>query len=281
MQKNLESNKIRPLTYKERNALSQDAYLKIETDFHNNYAGGLNWEEPISEFYSYERDKGRYGREAEELFVAWLDDIKGKTILDIGSGHGNTALKLAQRGGEVTSIDIAPKLIEGCRYRAAKNNLHINFEVMDAGEMTFADNSFDVIVGFRTIHHLPDIERFFFHAHRCLKPGGFILLVEPQKYNPFVEAGRYFIKNNAEDRTPTEHPLVPADISLMKKVFGNLQHKEFEFLASACLVLKMIRLNSLLRLLLPPAILLDRAIRKIDLFRPLYWQVVLKSYKQS
>lgn len=270
---------VKTLSVSERNSLDRETYIKIETEFHDNYSEILDWDEPVSENYSYDREDKLYGKEVEDCFVKMLGDVKGKRILDIGSGHGNTALKLAQRGGIVTSIDISPRLIEGCRYRAKKHSLPIEFMVMDACDLSFPDNSFDLVVGFRTIHHLPDIGKFYKDAHRCLEKGGFLLLVEPQKHNPFVELGRKFIKNSDDSRTPTEHPLVPSDIRLLKKVFGNVERKEFEFLSSACLALKMVKLKVLYSILLKPAMILDRALRPIPFLRPLYWQVVLKSYK--
>lgn len=218
--------------------------------------------------------------EVEEQFVKMLGNVKGKKVLDIGSGHGNTALKLAQEGAIVTSIDIAPKLIEGCQYRARKNNLSVNFMVMDATNMTFDMNSFDIVLGFRTVHHLQNIKKFFYDSHRILKQGGFLIVVEPQKYNPFVEFGRRFIKNDVESRTATEHPLVPEDIKAMKNIFTKVETKEFEFLASGLLILNMLKLYPLFRLLLKPVLFVDRGLRRIPIVKPLYWQVILKGYKK-
>ena len=185
---------ILPYSESKRTSLSRDEYLSIERDFHDNLASHFNWDEPISTNFSY--DRGEYGTETEACFENLLGDVKGKKILDIGSGYGNTALNLALRGADVSSIDIAPKLIEGCQYRARKNNLKIDFRVMDASNITYPENYFDIIVGFRTIHHLPDLNKFCHGALKCLKVDGFLLLVEPQKHNPFVEFGRYFIKND-------------------------------------------------------------------------------------
>src|SRR5687767_6411479 len=114
MEKDTAQKKIvKPYSEKERSVLDKAAFLKIEADFHDSYSEGLNWDEPIAEHYSYDREDALYGKEVEECFINMLGEIVGKKILDIGSGHGNTALKLAQRGGIVTSIDISPKLIQG------------------------------------------------------------------------------------------------------------------------------------------------------------------------
>lgn len=272
--------KIKVFSKKEWENLEEEKYLKIEKDFHDQYAEKIDWDEPIQQFYSYERDsRTDYGIEVEECFVKMVGDIKGKRVLDIGSGHGNTALKLAEQGANVVSIDIAPKLIEGCKYRAAKHNLDIEFLVMDATNMTFVPESFDIILGFRTVHHLQNIKKFFADSKKLLKPGGFLIVVEPQKYSPFVEFGRKFIKNDVESRTPTEHPITPSDIKTMKEIYTNVETKEFEFLASGLLFLDYIKLRSLFKFLLKPVLFIDRGLRYIPFLKPLYWQVILKGYK--
>jgi ubiquinone/menaquinone biosynthesis C-methylase UbiE len=204
-----------------------------------------------------------------------LGDVRDKVIQDIGSGHGSCALGLAKRGAHVTSIDISPELIEGCRKRASVNGLAAEFEVMNACDLGFANASFDMIVAARTVHHLPDVAEFYREAHRVLKSSGILFLLEPQKYSPFVEIGRKFIKSGPEWRTSTEHPLVPNDLRLIKTVFGNVETKEFEFLTSACLAFKMLGMGWLhrasARLMRP----LDNLIRHVPIFRPLYWQVVV------
>jgi SAM-dependent methyltransferase len=270
---------VLPYSEKKRNGLPRDEYLSIERDFHDQLATKFDWDEPVHSNLSY--DRGDYGMETEAYFDKLLGDVKGKKVLDIGSGYGNTALNLALRGAEVSSIDIAPKLIEGCQYRAKKNNLNIDFQVMDASNITYPENYFDIIVGFRTIHHLPDLNKFCTGAHKSLKVGGFLLLVEPQKHNPFVEFGRYFIKNDEHSRTPTEHPIVSKDIKLIREIFGNLEKKEFEFLKPASLVFSSLKLNTIAKFSAKTLGTFDRGLVHIPFLRPLYWQVVIKSIKQQ
>ncbi|MGF1555108.1 class I SAM-dependent methyltransferase [Paucihalobacter sp.] len=263
-----------------RDTLNHNEFLEIEKEFHDNYANKLDWDEPLKERLSY--DIASVGLvNLDKRFVEMLGSIKDKKILDIGSGFGNAALNLAQNGGMVTSIDISPNLIKGCNYRAEKHGLDVDFRVMDAQNLIFEDNTFDIILGYRTIHHLQDINSFLLDAKRCLKPGGFVLFVEPQKYNPFVEFGRVFIKNSYEDdRTPTEHPLVPSDLKLMKKIFGNIEKHEYLFLSSACQFFSMKGYQKLFKITDRIFTSVDSGLRHIPFLRPLYWQVLVKCHKQ-
>jgi ubiquinone/menaquinone biosynthesis C-methylase UbiE len=136
--------------------------------------------------------------------------------------------------------------------------------------LEFADASFDIVIAARAVHHLPDIGAFSREALRVLKPGGFLLLLEPQKYNPFVEIGRNFVKRGPEWRTSTELTcppfLVPSDLRLIKSILGNMQTKEFEFLTSPCLAFRlgMGRVASAAMKLMRP---LDNLIRNVPMFR--------------
>ena len=257
--------------------MDTDKFLQIERDFHDNYSKSLNWDAPVSPMFSYGSDRDI---KIEQYFKSLLGDISGKKVLDIGSGHGNCALNLALMGAEVTSIDLSPDLIAGCRHRAKVNNLKVEFMEMDACNLSFSNNYFDVVVGFRTIHHLPSIKKFYEEAYRVLKHGGSLIFVEPQKYNPFVEFGRRFIKNKETDRTPTEHPLVPSDLRDINIKFGRFQKREYDFLSVGVMAFKDIfKMPFLYRALYPIFTLVDSVLRFIPPLRPLYWQVVVKATK--
>jgi hypothetical protein len=113
-----------------------------------------------------------------------------------------------------------------------------------------------------------------------LKKNGFMVLCEPQKYNPFVEFGRKFIKNKETDRTITEHPLTPKDIRSAKKIFGNIEKKEFYLLTVGSLVFRdVFKIISLYKILYKIFYYIDFLLSFIPILRPLYWQVVFKVVK--
>lgn len=250
-------------------------YLDSEREFHDRHAEGLRWDAAVSNSISY----GKHP-EADEYFIGLVGNVEGKRILDIGSGYGNCALFFAGKGALVTGIDLSQKIIEGCTIRSEKNRLKAEFMVMDATDLDFEDSSFDIVLSSRSIHHLPDIEKFYEQAHRVLRKGGYIVFAEPQKMNPFVEFGRKYIKNKEEDRTATEHPLVPDDLKKLKSVFGNMEKREFEFLEVASLVFKVIiRIPSLHVIFSSILKATDRLLWYFPPLRPLYWQVVVKAVK--
>ncbi|HEY9259868.1 hypothetical protein, partial [Chitinophaga sp.] len=85
--------------------------------------------------------------------------------------------------------------------------------------------------------------------------------------------------NKEDSRTPTEHPIVPKDLRLIKKMFGNMEKKEFEFLKPASLFFSLVKIKPLFIGAVRILGGLDKGLWYIPFLRPLYWQVVIKAYK--
>ena len=80
---------------------------------------------------------------------------------------------------EITGIDMSEPMIGRARERAASGRYPYVKElaVMDAAAMTFADASFDCVVGQFVITLVEDPERVLSECARVVKPGGQIILV--------------------------------------------------------------------------------------------------------
>ncbi|MEA5571414.1 methyltransferase domain-containing protein [Calothrix sp. UHCC 0171] len=101
-------------------------------------------------------------------------------ILDVGCGIGGSSLYLAGRfGAKVTGITLSPVQAERAKQRAREFGLgnRTNFQVADALNMPFADNSFDLIWSLESGEHMPDKVKFLQECHRVLKPGGTMIIV--------------------------------------------------------------------------------------------------------
>lgn len=76
------------------------------------------------------------------------------------------------------------------------------FHVMDAHDLKFDDESFDLIIGFGILHHL-EAELALSEIHRVLKPGGRVLLQEPLADNPLLRLFRILTPGaRTEDEEP-------------------------------------------------------------------------------
>jgi phosphatidylethanolamine/phosphatidyl-N-methylethanolamine N-methyltransferase len=102
----------------------------------------------------------------------------GGRILEIGVGTG---LSFDDYGAstEITGIDMSEPMIARARERLATGRYPFvkELHVMDAHDMTFADATFDCVVGQFVITLVADPERVLGECARVLKPGGQIILV--------------------------------------------------------------------------------------------------------
>lgn len=107
-----------------------------------------------------------------KMYEFLKDKARGKKVLDVGCGDGYGAKYLADTALEVTAVDYERDVILAAR--AKYNRPNLKFFAMDAGAMSFEDNSFDVVCSFQVIEHIPepDIARYLSEIKRVLKPEG-------------------------------------------------------------------------------------------------------------
>jgi SAM-dependent methyltransferase len=120
-------------------------------------------------------DYASFARYMEDGAVEILDSwniAPGQRLLDIGCGSGQSAIPAAKRGFRVTGIDIAQNLIEHARDRAALEGVDARFDVGDAEDLPYADNSFDVAITMIGAMFAPRPDRVAAELARVIRPGG-------------------------------------------------------------------------------------------------------------
>jgi ubiquinone/menaquinone biosynthesis C-methylase UbiE len=91
-------------------------------------------------------------REAAVL-ERFAGDLRGRSLLDVGTGTGRAALLCARRGARVTAVDASAEMLAIARQRAADAQAAITFGLGDAHALDFQDRSFDVVVSLRVLMH--------------------------------------------------------------------------------------------------------------------------------
>ena len=102
--------------------------------------------------YSYDLTEffRRGARHKAMMLSSWHPDER---VLDLCTGTGEQALTFAYQGAKVVGIDIARGMLK----RAVNKSLNLNstWVEMDATNLAFADNSFDISVVSLVLHHMP------------------------------------------------------------------------------------------------------------------------------
>src|SRR5687767_11031491 len=95
-------------------------------------------------------------RELVERTIGELADVLAPPgpVADLGCGPGAHALALARRGYDVTGVDGSPRMVEGARSRAVRDEVDATFAVHDVGApLPFADASFGGVLASHVLQH--------------------------------------------------------------------------------------------------------------------------------
>ncbi len=124
----------------------------------------------------------RMARVRAQVLPAVLPDIKGETILDIGSGFGSLTMELARNNPDsrVYGIDLHDSLTGQAQMNADVLGVpNVEFRTGSAYALPFESNYVDAATCFFMLHHLEDIKFALFEIKRVLKNGGLLIAVEP------------------------------------------------------------------------------------------------------
>lgn len=154
-----------------------DAQLKQREHF--------DWfaEEAPADYDAYQQTP--FWRAADRAaFARWRPRVSPNDwMLDVGSANGRSAWPLAGTGATIIGCDISRKLIAQAIAHSRRNGTHARttFLVADADTLPFRDATFDIVLTYGALHHLPDPARACRDIQRIVRPGGVHLGSENNK----------------------------------------------------------------------------------------------------
>lgn len=117
--------------------------------------------------------------------------MRGRRVLDVGSGEGRFSRRLAQAGAaRVLGVDLSPRLVAEARRRSralpAAVRRRLGHRVGDGAHLADTESStFDAVLSYLSLMNFPDPGRALAEWARVLAPGGRLVAVLP---HPFTQA---------------------------------------------------------------------------------------------
>jgi ubiquinone/menaquinone biosynthesis C-methylase UbiE/predicted transcriptional regulator len=137
---------------------------------------------------------GRFGRQYlpgrswKGLAEALLQLMPSMIIADLGAGEGTFSLLLAQRALQVIAVDSSLKMVEyGSALAQRQGVKNLEYRHGDMEELPIDSASVDLAFFSQSLHHAIHPANAIAEAHRILKPGGRIAVLDLVKHR-FEEA---------------------------------------------------------------------------------------------
>jgi 2-polyprenyl-3-methyl-5-hydroxy-6-metoxy-1,4-benzoquinol methylase len=128
---------------------------------------------------SYDIEKNPLIAIEEPRVDVLLEDLAVATVLDVGTGTGRHALRLARRGLRVSAIDQSPEMLAQARQAAQREGLTVDFRLgrIEDG-LPFDAERFDLLICALMLCHVSNLPEVMAEFFRVLRPGGFLLLTD-------------------------------------------------------------------------------------------------------
>jgi ubiquinone/menaquinone biosynthesis C-methylase UbiE len=158
----------------------------------------------------------------------------GMVVLEPGPGMGFFTLELARLvgpAGRVIAIDLQPEMLHELGHRAAKAGLleRIELRVARPDSLVVADlavggGQVDFVLAFALVHELQSADAFFAEAAAAMKPGAFMLLVEPLLHVRRPAFERELLAADEAGLTPVDRPAIRRNhAALLRKGWDRFQ----------------------------------------------------------
>lgn len=104
-----------------------------------------------------------------------IGDVAGLDVLDVGTGTGRHAIRLAERGAEVVAIDFSEEMLAIAR--AKRGAERVRFATHDVTQrLPYRNATFDRVLSALVLEHVQDVASFFRELARVVRPSGRIVV---------------------------------------------------------------------------------------------------------
>lgn len=128
------------------------------------------WWDPNSEFKPL--------HDINPLRLGWIDqhaNLSGKTVIDVGCGGGILSESMADKGAQVTGIDLGEKALKVARLHLLESGRQVDYRLISAEDMASENPAtFDVVTCLEMLEHVPQPASVVAACAQLAKPGGWV-----------------------------------------------------------------------------------------------------------
>jgi len=143
-----------------------------------------------------------------------LPDVADREVLELGCGGGQCSVALAERGANVTGIDISEEQLSFARELAADHDADVAFVQGDVTDLGFRDDAFDVAFNAYVFQWVDDLAACFRETHRVLHPEGRFVFSMPHPVYDLADPDTHRVEESYFDvgRQVTTQPDLDRDM---------------------------------------------------------------------
>ncbi|GGB88154.1 ubiquinone biosynthesis O-methyltransferase [Marinobacterium zhoushanense] len=106
-------------------------------------------------------------------FIDRIAPLAGKRVLDVGCGGGILSESMAQRGAEVTGIDMGEAPLKVAKLHGLESGVSVRYRQVTVEQLAEEEpESFDIITCMEMLEHVPDPASIIAACARLARPGG-------------------------------------------------------------------------------------------------------------
>lgn len=178
------------------------------------------WWDPNSEFKPL--------HDINPLRLGWIDSlagIAGKQVVDVGCGGGILAESMAERGAQVTGIDLSDKALKVAKLHLLESGRQVEYLSIAAEAMAEQrPETYDVVTCMEMLEHVPEPASTVAACARMCKPGGWLFFStlnrNPKSYLYAIVGAEYILNLLPKGTHDWAKFLKPAELSRLTRQAG-------------------------------------------------------------